>query len=392
MVGAATPAFVLCIDCEIVRGRAAAGKKSAMLPRACAASPCSLSCAACHPPQPQTPMTWPTLDDQLLADAAATFNFRLGHPTPLAITPRRRGAVPAHAAARRSPPICTSSTPDGAVTTLVDRRRAARRRRGAPVRRREGAPRAHADRDPRRRRHRRLRRRQDRDGPARRQALPDRSRDRQAHARSIRAARPTIRTCRPTARAVAFVRDGDLWIVDRAGGAPTPADARTPRASSTASPTSPRRRSSAARRGFWWSPDSKQLAFQRSDLRTIDTIYVADARHNDRPPVPFKYPRAGTPNAIVDLGIVDVRARGEPRWLDLGPRELRVPRRASQWDAARAADRARDRPRPDRAARCSRSTPRRRRQRSLDRARRRVAQRRRRRAALARRRLAAFCG
>ena len=32
-------------------------------------------------------MTWPTLDDKLLADAAETYNFRLGIPVPLAVTP-----------------------------------------------------------------------------------------------------------------------------------------------------------------------------------------------------------------------------------------------------------------------------------------------------------------
>ena len=31
--------------------------------------------------------------------------------------------------------------------------------------------------------------------------------------RSIRRAPPTIRTSRPTARSIAFVRDGDLWLV-----------------------------------------------------------------------------------------------------------------------------------------------------------------------------------
>jgi len=41
---------------------------------------------------------WPPLDHQLLADAAATYNWRLGLPTPLAIT--RDGAV----LFRRTPP------------------------------------------------------------------------------------------------------------------------------------------------------------------------------------------------------------------------------------------------------------------------------------------------
>ncbi len=34
-------------------------------------------------------------------------------------------------------------------------------------------------------------------------------------------------------------------------------------------------------------------------------------------PVPFKYPRAGRPNAIVDLGVVSASG-GEPRWLQPG--------------------------------------------------------------------------
>src|SRR5687768_4055698 len=61
---------------------------------------------------------WPALDDKLLADAAATFNFRLGLPAVLAIT--RDGAV----LFRRTPPRAFASdlyelTPDGKVITLA---------------------------------------------------------------------------------------------------------------------------------------------------------------------------------------------------------------------------------------------------------------------------------
>jgi hypothetical protein len=66
--------------------------------------------------------------------------------------------------------------------------------------------------------------------------------------------------------------------------------------------------------GYWWSPDSKSIAFQRTDARAVDTIYVSDPRHPDRAPVSFKYPRAGTTNPTVDLGVV-FAAGGEPRWL-----------------------------------------------------------------------------
>jgi recombinational DNA repair protein (RecF pathway) len=63
---------------------------------------------------------WPKLDDKLLADSAATFNWRLGTPTPLAIT--RDGAV----LFRRTPPRDFASdlyelAPGGALRTLAQR-------------------------------------------------------------------------------------------------------------------------------------------------------------------------------------------------------------------------------------------------------------------------------
>ena len=62
--------------------------------------------------------SWPKLDDKLLADAAATFNWRLVAPAPLALT--RDGAV----LFRRTPPRDFASDlyellPDGTVRTLV---------------------------------------------------------------------------------------------------------------------------------------------------------------------------------------------------------------------------------------------------------------------------------
>src|SRR5262245_38348650 len=63
-------------------------------------------------------MSWPALDAKLLADSAATFNFRLGLPTPLAIT--KDGAV----LFRRTPPRAFAAdlyelAPDGTIKTLA---------------------------------------------------------------------------------------------------------------------------------------------------------------------------------------------------------------------------------------------------------------------------------
>src|SRR5690349_10714010 len=84
--------------------------------RACITA--ALLAGACTHAQPRKPMTWPALDAQLLADAAATYNFRLGQPTALAITPD--GAV----LFRRTQPrdfaadLFELDTKTGAVKTL----------------------------------------------------------------------------------------------------------------------------------------------------------------------------------------------------------------------------------------------------------------------------------
>ena len=57
-------------------------------------------------------------------------------------------------------------------------------------------------------------------------------------------------------------------------------------------------------RGFWWSPDSSQLAFLRLDESEVPEFMVVnyDPVHLDLQPL--KYPKAGDPNPTVRLGIV----------------------------------------------------------------------------------------
>jgi dipeptidyl-peptidase-4 len=273
------------------------------------------------PPSPPAPLTpppapadaapeWPALDGKLLADAAATLNFRLGLPTPLAIAPD--GAV----LFRRTPPRAFAAdllelAPDGRVRTLAtvaellgsaeeklsDAEKARRERTRTATRgvvdiglsedgltvmvplggmfylidRRTGA-----------------RTRVDPAGPAYDPQLA------------------------PDGTAIAFVRDGDLWVVARTG-APRRLTKR-PEGFEYGVAEFVAQEELGRRRGLWWSPDSRSIAFQRTDLRPVDTLYVADPRNNDRPPVPFRYPRAGRPNAVVDLGVISV-AGGAPRWL-----------------------------------------------------------------------------
>jgi dipeptidyl-peptidase-4 len=255
--------------------------------------------------------SWPKLDDKLLADAAATFNWRLGLPTPLAIT--ADGAV----LFRRTPPRDFASdlyelAPDGKLRTLAtaaellgtgeehlsDAEKARRERTRT-------ATRGVVDVDV------------SDDGNTVMVPLGgkfyviDRATGKRTAIDPGGAAYDPHLS--PDGSTVAFVRDGDVWIAS--AGHPARQLTKHPEGFEYGVADFAAQEELGRTRGFWWSPDSKQIVLQRSDLRKIETVYVADARHNERPPVPFKYPRAGTPNAIVDLGIVDTRSPGEVRWL-----------------------------------------------------------------------------
>ncbi|HKP01734.1 MAG TPA: DPP IV N-terminal domain-containing protein [Chthoniobacterales bacterium] len=67
--------------------------------------------------------------------------------------------------------------------------------------------------------------------------------------------------------------------------------------------------------GFWWSPDSQSIAFQETDNSAVESRFIADPLHPETPPAKNFYPRPGTPNAKVRLGIVAVSG-GETRWVE----------------------------------------------------------------------------
>ena len=269
-----------------------------------------LALAACAHPKP-TPMTWPALDAQLLADAAATFNFRLGLPTPLAVTPD--GAV----LFRRTPPRSFASdlfeldSKTGHVRTIVT----AAELLGAGTEQLSDAEKARRERA-------RIATKGivevdvSADGETLMFALGERLHRIARRGGTREAIDPNGAVydphLAPAGDEIAFVRDGDLWLVDRERK--VRALTQHPEGLEYGVADFAAMEELDRRRGFWWSPDGESILFQRSDNRPVDTIYVADARHPETAPVPFKYPRAGTANAIVDLGVVSRRGDA-PVWL-----------------------------------------------------------------------------
>jgi dipeptidyl aminopeptidase/acylaminoacyl peptidase len=122
----------------------------------------------------------------------------------------------------------------------------------------------------------------------------------------------------PDGKFVAFVRDNDLFVVDVATG--------TERALTTGG--SDRVRHGKADwvyfeeifnrrwKAFWWSPDSKHIAFLKIDDRMVPTHHVLVDTGAIRVVEETAYPRAGEPNPHVGFGIVSA-AGGAPRYADL---------------------------------------------------------------------------
>lgn len=72
--------------------------------------------------------------------------------------------------------------------------------------------------------------------------------------------------------------------------------------------------------GFWWSPDSAQLLYQETDEFSVEVRYLHNPLHPEKPPAKHFYPKAGSPNANVRVGLI-ARSGGDTRWV--------------QWDAVK---------------------------------------------------------
>lgn len=70
--------------------------------------------------------------------------------------------------------------------------------------------------------------------------------------------------------------------------------------------------------GYWWSPDETRIAFTRVDESGVDVIPRFDIGASGVSVVEQRYPRAGRPNAKVEL-FVQALSGGAPVKVDLGP-------------------------------------------------------------------------
>ncbi len=123
----------------------------------------------------------------------------------------------------------------------------------------------------------------------------------------------------PAGQRVAYVCDGALRITDLVSGTDTeligphgehrPGDLTFGLAEFVAAEEMGRMR------GYWWAPDGSGLLVARVDNSVVNRWFIADPANPGRPPAEVGYPAAGTPNALVELMIVNLDGSSIPvRW------------------------------------------------------------------------------
>ncbi|KCZ94461.1 dipeptidyl aminopeptidase IV [Hyphomonas johnsonii MHS-2] len=116
----------------------------------------------------------------------------------------------------------------------------------------------------------------------------------------------------PGGRHVSFVRDGALYAIDLTTGEESrlsPA-AEPDKAISYGVAEFVAQEEMHRFTGYWWSPDDKYVAYTRVDESTVDIIPRFDIEADKVTVIEQRYPRAGRPNAVVDLFVRDM-ATGE---------------------------------------------------------------------------------
>jgi dipeptidyl-peptidase 4 len=73
-------------------------------------------------------------------------------------------------------------------------------------------------------------------------------------------------------------------------------------------------------RAFWWRPDSKQIAFFRSDEAQVPVFTMTDAPGTHGVVETMRYPKAGDPNPAIKIGLVSPDG-GATAWADFNERD-----------------------------------------------------------------------
>ncbi|MBA2627924.1 MAG: S9 family peptidase [Gemmatimonadales bacterium] len=124
-------------------------------------------------------------------------------------------------------------------------------------------------------------------------------------------------TFSPDGRMVAYVRDNDMYAESLVDGKITRLTSNGSRTSINGTSDWVYEEELDIRKAFDWSPDSKRIAFWHFDASTVRDFLLINDTDSLYPAVtPIPYPKAGTTNSRVTVGVV-APTGGEVRWMDV---------------------------------------------------------------------------
>ncbi|MBI1750700.1 MAG: S9 family peptidase [Acidobacteria bacterium] len=141
----------------------------------------------------------------------------------------------------------------------------------------------------------------------------------------------------PDGRRVSFVRSFNLWAVDVASGKETQLtrDGREELMNGKLDWVYPEELD--IRTGYWWSPDSLQIAFLQMNEKGVTRYPIVNFLSYTGESEMERYPKAGDSNPVVRAGVISVNG-GEPRWMDTGAeKDIYLPRVEWLRDSKRVA-------------------------------------------------------
>ncbi|HYE33369.1 MAG TPA: DPP IV N-terminal domain-containing protein [Methylomirabilota bacterium] len=119
----------------------------------------------------------------------------------------------------------------------------------------------------------------------------------------------------PDGKSIAYVRDNDVYVLSLSsnkehqvtkGGTPTKSNGLAEFVA---------QEEIGRFSGFWWSPDSRTIAYQETDTSEVEVWYVTDPAKPGQAPHAMAYPRPGRANAKVRLGLTGVNG-GRTTWIE----------------------------------------------------------------------------
>jgi dipeptidyl-peptidase-4 len=130
----------------------------------------------------------------------------------------------------------------------------------------------------------------------------------------------------PDGKMVSFVRSYNLWVVDIETGKEKQltSDGKEELLNGKLDWVYPEELGLGT--GYWWSPDSSQIAFLQMDEKNVTRYPIVNLLTYTGESELERYPKAGDTNPVVRVGVISARG-GTPRWMDTGAeKDIYLPR------------------------------------------------------------------